>query len=121
MPKPLQHEDRIQLALEALHSGQVGSIRKAAAVFDVPYTTLQQRVKGATTRQQAQVKSRKLLPTEEATLIRWIESLDDCRMSPTIGYIRQVADLLIRERGSSIMLNASITYTPVPTTTVGEN
>ena len=48
MPKPLQHEDRIQLALEALHSGQVGSIRKAVAVFDVPYTTLQQRVKGAT-------------------------------------------------------------------------
>ncbi|EAQ92239.1 hypothetical protein CHGG_00474 [Chaetomium globosum CBS 148.51] len=46
MPKPLQHEDKIQLALEALRSGQIKSIRKAAAAFDVPNRILQERVKG---------------------------------------------------------------------------
>jgi transposase len=100
MPKPLQHEERVQLAVNALRSGQIQSIRKAAAAFDVPKSTLQERVKGGATRQQAQVKNRKLLPTEEVALIQWIESLDDRGMSPTIGYIRQMADLLIHERGA---------------------
>ena len=101
--------------------GQIQSIRKAAAAFDVPRSTLHRRVKGGATRQQAQVNNRKLLPTEEAALIQWIESLDDRGMSPTIGYIRQMADLLLRERGSSFLLDASITSTPVLATTVGEN
>ena len=118
---PSYPEERIQLAVEALCSGQIQSIRKAAAAFDVPRTTLQARVKGGTTRQQAQVKSRKLFPTEEAALIKWIESLDDRGMSPTIGYIRQMADLL-RERGSSFLLDASVNKsTPVLATTVGES
>jgi hypothetical protein len=117
MPKPLQHEDRIQLAVEALHSGQIRSIRKAAAVFDIPKSTLHERVKGSTTRQESQVNSRKLRPTEEAALVQWIESMDDRGMSPTIGYIRQMADLLVCERGSSILLDAS---SPAKDT-VGEN
>jgi hypothetical protein len=93
---------------------------RAAAAFDVPNSTLHERVKGGATRQLAQVKNRKLLPTEEAALIRWIESLDDRGMSPTIGYIRQMADLL-RERGSFMLLDASLTSTPAPAMTVGEN
>ncbi|EAQ92238.1 hypothetical protein CHGG_00473 [Chaetomium globosum CBS 148.51] len=121
MPKPLQHEERIQLALEALRSGETQSIRKAAAAFYVPRATLQERVKGGATRQQAQVKNRKLHPTEEAALIKWIESLDDRGMSPTISYIRQMADLLLRERGNLMLLDASIATTPVPAMTVGEN
>ena len=121
MPKPLQHEDRIQLALEALRSGQIKIIRKAADAFGVPKSTLHRRVKGGGTRQEAQVKNRKLRPTEEAALIQWIESLDDRGMSPTIGYIRQMADLLLRERGGFTLLDASLTSTPVPAMTVGEN
>jgi hypothetical protein len=121
MPKPLQHEERVQLAFNALRSGQIQGIRKAADAFDVSKSTLHDRVKGGGTRQQAQVKNRKLLPTEEAALIRWIESLDDRGMSPTIGYIRQMADLLLRERGSFMLLDASIASTPAPAMTVGEN
>ncbi len=46
MPWPLQHEERIQFAVEALRSGQIRTIRKAADAFDVPYATLQGRVAG---------------------------------------------------------------------------
>ena len=121
MPEPLQYEARIQLAVEALRSGQIRSVRKAADAFDVPKSTLHRRVKGGGTRQEAQVQNRKLRPTEEAALIRWIESMDDRGMAPTVGYIRQMADLLIHERGSSVLLDASVTSTPVLATTVGEN
>ena len=121
MPGPLQHEDRLQLAVEALKSGQITSIRKAAAAFDVPFSTLKDRIRGRVPRQQSQTTRRKLRPTEEIALIQWIESMDDRGMSPTIGYIRQMADLLIHERGSSVLLDASSTATIVPNTTVGEN
>ncbi|EAQ88366.1 hypothetical protein CHGG_04985 [Chaetomium globosum CBS 148.51] len=105
MPKPLQHEDRIQLALEALRSGQIKIIRNAADAFGVPKSTLHRRVKGGGTRQEAQVKNRKLRPTEEAALIQWIEWLT----------------FLLRERGGFTLLDASLTSTPVPAMTVGEN
>jgi len=121
MQEPLPYEERVQLALNALHSGQIRGIRKAAATFDVSKSTLHRRVNGGDTRQEAQVKNRKLRPTEETALIQWIESMDDRGMPPTIGYIRQMADLLLRERGSPILLDASVTATPVPTMTVGEN
>ncbi|EAQ83635.1 hypothetical protein CHGG_10039 [Chaetomium globosum CBS 148.51] len=111
----------LRTSLEALRSGQIKIIRKAADAFGVPKSTLHRRVKGGGTRQEAQVKNRKLRPTEEAALIQWIESLDDRGMSPTIGYIRQMADLLLRERGGFTLLDASLTSTPVPAMTVGEN
>ena len=76
MPKPLLHEDRVQLAVEALKSKQIRSLRKAEAPFDVPKSTLYDRGKGGSTRQDAQVKHRKLLPTEETALIQWIESME---------------------------------------------
>ncbi len=44
MPRPLQHEERIQLAVEALRSSQVQTIRKAKDAFNVPYATLRGRV-----------------------------------------------------------------------------
>jgi DDE superfamily endonuclease/Tc5 transposase DNA-binding domain/helix-turn-helix, Psq domain len=120
MSKPLQHEDRLQLATQALSFGQITSIRKAAAAFDVPYATLRGRVVGRVSRQQSQITSRKLQPTEEAALIQWIESMDDRGMSPTIGYIRQMADLLLRERGSLVLLDASVTAVADEHNTVGE-
>ncbi len=121
MPKPLQHEDRLQLAIEALSSGQISSIRKAAAAFDIPFSTLKDRIRGRVPRQQSQGTRRKLRPTEETALVQWIESMDDRGMSPTIHYIRQMTDLLVRERGSSALLDVSVTATPEQDRTVGEN
>ena len=121
MPLPLQHEERIQFAIKALRSGQIRTIRKAAHAFDVPYATLRGRVAGRVPRQESQISSRKLRETEEAALVQWIKSLDDRGMSPTIGYIRQMADLLLRERGSLVLLDASVTAVADEMNTVGEN
>jgi hypothetical protein len=120
MPETLQHEERIQLAINALSLGQIPTIRRAAATFDVPYATLRGRVAGRVPRQQSQISSRKLRQTEEDALGQWIKSLDDRGMPPTIGYIRQMADLLLRERGSVVLLDASVTAAVDETTTIGE-
>ncbi|EAQ93895.1 hypothetical protein CHGG_02130 [Chaetomium globosum CBS 148.51] len=123
MPKPLQHEDRIQLALEALRSGQIKIIRNAADAFGVPKSTLHRRVKGGGTRQEAQVKNRKLRPTEEAALIQW-----DRVIGTTVGCRRRsvISDRWLTFFSASVegftLLDASqLTSTPVPAMTVGEN
>lgn len=42
-------------------------------------------------------------------------------MSPMIGYIRQMADPVLRERGSLVLLDASVTEVAGEMNTVGEN
>ena len=121
MPLPLQHEERIRFAVEALRSSRIRTIRKAIDAFDVPYATLRGRVAGRVPRQQSQISSRKLRETEEAALVEWVKSLDDRGMSPTIGYIRQIADLLLRKRGSLVLLDASVTAVADEINTIGEN
>ena len=121
MSKALLHEDRILLAIEALKSQQIQTIKGAAALFDIPYSTLQNRVKGRVSRQESQVPRRKLLPTKEAALIQWIESLDNRGMPPTITYIRQIANLLLLERSGHVTFDKSVTETPDPKKTIGEN
>ena len=121
MPRPLPHEERIQFAIEALRSSQIQGIRKAADAFNVLKSTLYKRVKGGGMHEHAQVRNRKLSLTEEEALIQWIQSMDDCSMLLMIGYIWQIANLLVCKYTSSVLLNASVTSTPVLATTVSEN
>ncbi|EAQ92251.1 hypothetical protein CHGG_00486 [Chaetomium globosum CBS 148.51] len=46
LAKQLELSEKLPRTLEALRSGQIKSIRKAAAAFDVPNRILQERVKG---------------------------------------------------------------------------
>ena len=60
MPVPLRRqasnqEEKILLAIQAFNFGQISSIRKAAALYNVPYTTLQNRLNGRTTRENSQL------------------------------------------------------------------
>jgi uncharacterized protein YqjF (DUF2071 family) len=48
-PKLVEQEGRIQLAIQALKKREVLTIRRAAVVFSVPYTTLHDRMNNATT------------------------------------------------------------------------
>jgi hypothetical protein len=119
MAESLPREERIQLAIEALDSGQIRSIRSAATTFDIPSTTIHNRLRGRVPRQEAQVTNRKLSSTEEEALVQWIDSMDQRGMSPSFSYIRQMADLLIFERGSMVLADASVL--DASTATVGEN
>jgi predicted HTH domain antitoxin len=44
--KLVEQEGRIELAIQALRNKKIASITKAARVYEVPRTTLRDRVKG---------------------------------------------------------------------------
>ena len=62
-------EGRIELAIHAIRSGQISSVRKAAKTYDVPRSSLQYRISGRVARQEIVPPTQKLTPTEELVLI----------------------------------------------------
>ena len=93
------HEERVLLAVEAFRQGQCKSINQAAEAYDVPPSTVSDRLHGLPSRRDAQINNRKLSPTEELSLVQWILSMDERGMPPTITYTRRLANLLLSERG----------------------
>ena len=64
-------ETRIQGALEAFRNGTMESIRNAANTFDVPFATLQGRIKGRHSHSKGHESQRILTEAEEHSLIDW--------------------------------------------------
>ena len=52
------------------------SIRAAAEAHGIPFSTLQDRLKGATTKRKSHLKQQLLSPTDEKAIIRWIKDLE---------------------------------------------
>jgi hypothetical protein len=69
---PLYTEEDITNALDTLVNGKYKSIRKAAIVFQIPFTTLQNRQKKSKSRIESHVSQQLLTPIEEAILENWI-------------------------------------------------
>ena len=74
--KSTEQEGRVLLAIEAIQTKQITSIREAARRFDVPLTTLQRRLAGHTNRSETRANGHKLSQIEEESLIRWVVSMD---------------------------------------------
>jgi len=56
----LTQEEKVQLAIKALQDGTISSQRKAALVFEVPRTTLQQRFHGRRSTKESQQLQQRL-------------------------------------------------------------
>jgi hypothetical protein len=99
-------EDSIAQALEAVKSKRIKHLRHAARLYDIPQATLQARMHGRVSRQDAQIRNRKLKPTEEKALIQWICSMDERGQPPALAFVRRMADILLAGRGdgSSIVV-----------------
>lgn len=74
----LPQEERIQLAITAIRSAGLGangiqllSIRQAANMYQVPRSTLGDRMRGLRTRAEAHVKQQNLSLAEEVVLVKW--------------------------------------------------
>jgi len=91
-------EERMNLALDAFGKGQFPSIRKAAAAFDVPPSTLMTRVNGRTARKDRTANCRKLNETEEETLSEWILDMTQRGFPLQISTVRHLAQLLLSAR-----------------------
>jgi len=78
----LPQESRIQLAIDAIAKagykptgGQKLSTREAACIYQVPRSTLGDRMKGLQTRAEAHIDQQSLSPAQEEVLVKWAKVL----------------------------------------------
>lgn len=91
-------EGRIALALQAYRNNQFSSLRAATRAYNVSHMTLTRRSHGTPSRSDFTSTNRKLTPTEESTLVKWILSMDRRGMPPTQVLVRQMAEILFAKR-----------------------
>jgi hypothetical protein len=92
------NEADIQLAILSIKSKQIQKNRRAAAIYQVPESTLRDRRAGKPTRRDCQPNSKKLTELEEVVIVRHILDLDQRGFAPTYAAIRDMADKLLAAR-----------------------
>jgi hypothetical protein len=100
-PEPdlsLLPEERLQLAIKAFQPSQIANIYATSQLYNVPYTTFNHRLRGRVTRQDTQINNRRLTTAEEKALVQRIISLDNNGFSPTLKFVRGMANLLLQQR-----------------------
>jgi hypothetical protein len=100
LPQLRSKEADIYLAILAINSNQVQSIKRAAAIFSVPESTLRDRRAGVTARHDCVPNSKKLTKLEEEVIVKHVIELDSRGFSPTLGAVREMANKLLAERSA---------------------
>ncbi|ODQ68747.1 hypothetical protein LIPSTDRAFT_32384, partial [Lipomyces starkeyi NRRL Y-11557] len=94
-------EGRIELAVQAYKNTKIASIRGAARLYDVPYSTFRARLGGRASRLNSTTPTRKLTDREEEVLLEWVLSMDKRGLPPRVAGVRRMADLLLAKRAES--------------------
>jgi DDE superfamily endonuclease/Tc5 transposase DNA-binding domain/helix-turn-helix, Psq domain len=110
---PAQFEEKIQKAIVALQLKEYKSIRKAAEHFEVPKSTLADRLAGKKTRTQTHEMAQILSNAEENTLVRWISRLTVTGFPATPMLVKEMADE-IRIRRVQVASSQNPTFTNTP-------
>jgi hypothetical protein len=95
----LEHEGRVELALQAFNSGQFRSHRAAAEAFNVKRRTLDRRARATPFRADTTPNNLKLTRNEEQTIVRHILDLDSRGFAPRLCEVADMADKLLGIRG----------------------
>ncbi len=101
MPNDPGQLGRLELAIQAVKTGQITSVRKAAQLYDVPRSTLQTRLNGTKQRSTANPTKRKLTETEEETLLQWVLIMDKRGAPLRPSTVQDMANLLLANRDAS--------------------
>ncbi|RFU34410.1 hypothetical protein B7463_g1948, partial [Scytalidium lignicola] len=101
MPKKIdpRQEGRILLAINAIKTQKITSIRKAAYAFDVPASTLHARLHNRVQQLTTYTKSYRMSQLEEESLVQWIFSMGKRGLPPRPSGVQSMANILIAERG----------------------
>jgi len=100
--KPSYTEDDLQRALADVALGR--SVRKAGLDWGVPRSTLQERISGRVSRQEANEPSQRLSPVQEQRLTDWVLVQESLGRSPTHSQIRAFAGRILAARSDAIPL-----------------
>ena len=93
-------EADILLAISALKQRQIKNVNQAAATYNVPESTLRNRLAGKPARRDCQPNSKKLTRLEEEVIVKHILDLDSRGFPPTHDAVRHIANKLLAERGA---------------------
>ena len=96
----LSKEARITLTLQALEKDPKLSIRKAAAIYSAPATTVRDRRDGKISRRDSTPNSRVLTDSEESAIVKYILQLDSQGLPPRYTNVEDMANKLLSERGT---------------------
>jgi hypothetical protein len=91
-------ESQIILAVEAIRQDQKLSRRKAAAIYNVPESTLRYRMNGRTPKPESRPAAHRLTITEEETLVQYVLDLDARGFAPHYAGVEDMANLLLAQR-----------------------
>ena len=94
-------EGRILLALDDTKNGRIESLRAAAKLYNIPFSTLQRRATGVSSRVDSDHHRYKLTELEEDSLVKWILSLDSRGAASRPSTVREVANILLATRGET--------------------
>jgi Tc5 transposase DNA-binding domain/helix-turn-helix, Psq domain len=108
--KAVEQEGRILLAIRAIKNKEISSIRGAARTFEVPESTLRDRLHGHRFRPEARANNHKLTQMEEESLIQWILSMDLRGNPPRPSLAKDMANLLLASRGTTPPLTVGVNW-----------
>jgi hypothetical protein len=94
----LSKEPRVQMAIAAWNEKKFKSILKAAKVFEVPETTLRERLAGIKPRSETRANGYKLTEIEEKSLVKQLLDADKRGFAIRPEFLRGMAQILLRER-----------------------
>ena len=93
----IYQEGRLNLALQAYLHKEFQTLTAAATAYDVPQSTLRCRIEGKESKCDSIAINRLLTPTEEASLLQWILSMDRHGMPLRIATVHEMAGLLVTQ------------------------
>src|SRR4051812_28278456 len=97
MPKITQ-EAKIILAIEAIWISKKLSRRKAAKLYGVPFSTLNDRMNGHLPLPERRLANIKLTTLEEEVIIRNILNLDSRGFAPRLASVEDMANFILESR-----------------------
>lgn len=99
-PVELPTAERLDFALQHWKDNkETVSIQATAKKFGVAYSTLEERTKGAISRQKKDAGQQKLSPQEEAQIVKQVEELCAWGWPPLVSEVRRMAMELLQEKG----------------------
>jgi hypothetical protein len=91
-------EARIILAMEAVRTSKKMNVTRAAKLYNVPRSTLRDRLRGKLQAAETRNFNLKLTSSEEETLVQYVLDLDLRGFPPRIGGVEDMANLLLATR-----------------------
>jgi hypothetical protein len=94
----LSNEADIISAIQAIKNNPQLSVRRVAADYNVPRSTLQTRLNGVPFRRDTIANSRTMTELEEQTIVEYVLDLDSRGFSPATAHIEDMANNLRKSR-----------------------